>query len=302
VPRFSLTQIETFHRVARAGSFQAAAAQLNTTQPAVSARIRELERALGVLLFDRSGRQARLTTRGRHLLAHAQRLLAVAGEIQDEVGGTAALSGLVRLGVADTIALTWLPDLLDRLAREAPGLGVELEIDLTVNLSRLLAARAIDLALIVGQPPGPGFTALPLGRVGLAWMASPRLDLPDGPVPAAELARQPIIAHTRGSHQHVMIQRWFREQGAEPERIGFCSSLATIVRLTVAGLGLAVLPVAAMAELSSQPLRVIATERPLPPNDFVVAHAQDAREAPVRLVAGLATRMAAAHPAFGPLG
>lgn len=296
--RFSLKQIETFYRVARSGSFQAAANQLNTTQPAVSSRIRELERALGIVLFDRSGRQARLTARGRQLVAYAQRLLTLTAEIRDEIGNSEAVTGLVRLGVADTIALTWLPDLLDRLAREVPGLGVELEIDLTINLARLLANGNIDVAFLVGPVPGPMFACEPLGRVELAWMAGANLALPPEPVPATELARLPIITHTRGSHQHVMIQQWFREQGAEPRRISFCSSLATIVRLTVAGLGLSVLPLSAVAELTTSPLRVVPTTTPLPPNDFVTAYPVDTRDVPLRLIASLASTVAAAHPAF----
>jgi DNA-binding transcriptional LysR family regulator len=297
--RFSLKQIETFYCVARSGSFQSAAAQLNTTQPAISSRVRELEAALGVQLFDRSGRQARLTARGRELVSYAQRLLALAADIREHIGTPEALAGVVRLGIADTIALTWLPELLTRLAQRFPGVAVELEIDLSVNLLRLLSERHVDIAFLVGPVPGPHHTSEPLARVELAWMASGRLPLPPEPLSPVDLVSVPIITHNRGSHQHVMVQQWFRSQDAEPRRLSFCSSLATIIQLTISGFGLSVLPVHAMTkQIDSGELRIVDVGAPLPPNDFMTAYPVDARDAPVRLIAEMATEIARAHPAF----
>jgi DNA-binding transcriptional LysR family regulator len=299
--RFSLKQIETFYCVARNGSFQSAAAQLHTTQPAVSSRIRELEQALGVQLFDRSGRQARLTARGRELVTHAQRLLAVAAAIREEIGGPEALVGLVRLGVADTIALTWLPELLNRFAEQLPGLGIELEIDLSINLLRLLMDRQIDIAFMVGPVPGPALASERLGSVELAWMAGAGLPLPAEPVLPAALAALPIITHSRGSHQHVMIQQWFRSRGLEPRRLSACSSLATIIHLTISGFGLSVLPVRAMTrQLEAGELRVVRSTDRLPSNEFVITYPVDGLETPVSLIASLATEIARSNPAFLP--
>jgi DNA-binding transcriptional LysR family regulator len=296
--RYSLKQIETFYCVARSGSFQSAASQLNTTQPAVSSRIRELEAALGVQLFDRTGRQARLTARGRELMSYAQRMLALAADIREQIGKSEALVAVVRLGIVDTIALTWLPELLTRLAQRFPGVAVELEIDLSVNLLRRLSERHIDIAFLVGPVPGPHYTSEPLARVELAWMAGASLRLSPGPTSPADLATMPIITHSRGSHQHIMVQQWFRSHGLEPRRLSFCSSLATIIQLTISGFGLSVLPVQAMAkEMAAGDLRIVDTDLPLPPNDFVTAYPVDLR-APVRLIAAMATEIARAHPAF----
>jgi DNA-binding transcriptional LysR family regulator len=297
--RYSLKQIETFTCVARSGSFQSAAAQLNTTQPAISSRIRELEGALGVQLFDRSGRQARLTARGRELVGYAQRLLTLAADIREQIGTSEALVAVVRLGIVDTIALTWLPELLTRLAQRFPGVAVELEIDLSVNLLRRLSERHIDIAFLVGPVPGPHDTSEPLARVELAWMAGASLPLAPGPRSPAELAAMPIITHSRGSHQPVMVQQWFRSHGVEPRRLSFCSSLATIIQLTISGFGLSVLPVRAMAkEIAAGELRIVDAGTPLPPNDFVAAYPVDLRDAPVRLIAAMAAEIARTHPAF----
>ncbi|MBI4184116.1 MAG: LysR family transcriptional regulator [Proteobacteria bacterium] len=295
----NLRWIETFYWIVRLGSFHAAARHLNATQPGVSARIRELERALGVPLFDRSSRSARLTMKGRELLKYAQRVLAIAADIRENVGQGGALSGLVRLGAADTIALTWLPTLLARLKREHPSLVVDLEVDLTVNLTRGLQQGQIDLAFMVGPVPDPNLVSEPLGNVRLAWMASPRLGLPPDPVPPGVLATFPIISHTRGSHQYAMIQRWFQRHGCEPLRISGCSSLATIIRLSVEGVGIGLLAPATLGgEVAGGALRAVTTSDDLPTNDFVAAYPLNTLEPSAKVISRLAAEVAATDPAF----
>src|SRR5947208_10984031 len=120
--RPTLKQLEAFYWAASVGNFQSAASRLNTTQPAISNRIQELERVLGVELFDRSTRTARLTPKGRQLLDYADRMLRLNAELQDRIGEKRVLGGIVRLGVVDAVALTWLPDLIFRLNDTYEGL------------------------------------------------------------------------------------------------------------------------------------------------------------------------------------
>ena len=67
-------QLEALYWITRLGSFAAAARKLNTSQPAISQRIRDLERSLGVPLFDRSRRRAVLTPQGHEVAAGAEQL------------------------------------------------------------------------------------------------------------------------------------------------------------------------------------------------------------------------------------
>ena len=74
INRIALYHLETLLWIDRLGTFSAAAERLNTTQPAVSARMRELEQRLGSALFRRDGRAMSLTPAGRKLVAEANRL------------------------------------------------------------------------------------------------------------------------------------------------------------------------------------------------------------------------------------
>ncbi|EJL24081.1 LysR family transcriptional regulator, partial [Novosphingobium sp. AP12] len=66
--RIALFHLETLMWIDRLGTFAAAAQRLNTTQPAISARVREIEEQLGVALFQREGRRMVLSARGRRLV------------------------------------------------------------------------------------------------------------------------------------------------------------------------------------------------------------------------------------------
>ncbi|MEQ8964989.1 MAG: LysR family transcriptional regulator [Azospirillaceae bacterium] len=289
----NLKQIETFFWVGRLGSFQAAADRLNTTQPGISNRVRELERTLGVVLFDRSGRSARLTPHGRELMISAERMLTLAKDIEERLGRSGAVTGLVRVGVADTIALTWLPDLVARIAEDFPGLAIELEVGLSVDLLAQLQERRVDLALVVGPVALPGMECRPLWDVDIRWMASPGLAVPAGRATAEDLVDLPIISHTIGSHQHLTIVQWFREAGLVPRRISSCSSLATIIKMASAGLGLCILsPVTLTREIAAGHLAVVETDRPLPPNRFVAVYPDQAIQKAPRMIAALAQEVA----------
>src|SRR5216117_1349799 len=99
--------IETFMWVVTLGSFRGAAHRLNTTQPAISQRIAQLERELGVKLLNRDHRVASPTPSGRQMLIYAEKLIGMRAEMMAEVGDRSAMRGVLRLGVAETIVHTW---------------------------------------------------------------------------------------------------------------------------------------------------------------------------------------------------
>ncbi|MGY4291047.1 DNA-binding transcriptional LysR family regulator [Bradyrhizobium sp. LM2.7] len=104
--------IETFLWVVKLGSFRGAAQRLNTTQPAISQRIAQLEREMGVKLLNRDHRMASPTPSGRQMMVYAEKLIGLRAAMVAEVGDRSAMRGVMRLGVAETIVHTWLPRLV----------------------------------------------------------------------------------------------------------------------------------------------------------------------------------------------
>jgi len=238
----NLKHLATFVWIARLGSFSAAARRLGTSQPAVSMRIRELERSLGVKLFNRAGRSARITPKGREFIDYAERILSLASEAEQRLGDTGTVSGRLRLGVSETVALTWLPRLVAELNQTYPDLVIDLDIDLTHGLWRKLRAAELDITMLPGPAFGADLVTHYLGSADYTWMASPRLGISRGPLTPGDLACVPIITLSPDSNLHDVIETWFHDKKHTPHRVDVCNSLGVVAALTVAGLGVSLLP------------------------------------------------------------
>jgi DNA-binding transcriptional LysR family regulator len=268
-----LRNLETFVWVAQLGGFRAAAEKLNTTQPAISARIAMLEDELRVKLFDREQRRATLTAKGYELLGYAERMLQLRADMMQAVTEKMAMRGLIRLGVAETIVHTWLSRLIERLHAVYPSITLEIEVDTTPNLRAGLVAHQLDVAFLLGPVSESRIKNLPLCSYPLAWVASPKLDLPPEPVPLASLARWPIITYPRNTRPYADLQELFARGDIPAPRLYGNASLSTIVRMTLDGIGVsAIPPVVIGRELAEKKLRLVRAERALPDLTFVAAY------------------------------
>jgi len=265
--------IETFLWAAQLGSFRAAAEQLHSTQPAVSMRIRQLEDELGVQLFERGARASRLTAKGRDLVHYAEALLDMMNEVQVRVADPRALGGELRLGVAELVASTWLPQFVAALGQRFPELTLRIEVELTNALLRRLRTRDLDLAFLIGPLAEPHLKSVSLGEVEIGWLASPRLKLPAGPLHPRDLERVPIISLSEDSALHVLAIQWFRENRALYRRANLCNSMHAVSILLQAGLGISLLPIRPYQPLiDSGELLYLDTTLPLPPVEYVAAY------------------------------
>jgi len=135
--------------VAETGSFSLAAERLFITQPATSKRIAALEAELGVALFDRLGRQVRLTEAGNTLLLSARRILSDIATSTDEVKTLGdKVAGKLRLGTSHHIGIHRLPPVLKSFTQEY----TQVELDLKFMDSELaceeVASGALELAVV----------------------------------------------------------------------------------------------------------------------------------------------------------
>jgi len=239
----TLRQLETFLLVATLGSFRKTAERLFTTQPAVSARIASLEEELGARLFERTPGTVRLTSKGQELLPYAEKVLRAAENLRERAGDRSSLTGVLRLGVSETIVHTMLPGFLAAFHEAYPGVDVDLTVDITINLRDELVARSLDLAFLLGPISESSIANFDLCTFPLVWAASPALGLPKRKTVSEEdLARFPIITYARHTRPFVEIQTRLRETAEIPPRIFASSSLAACLRMTVDGIGIGSLP------------------------------------------------------------
>ncbi len=242
----NLKQIETFRWIARLGSFTAAAQRMNSTQSATSIRIQELEYGLGATLFDRSHRNTQLTAKGRELLPLADDLMEIVWRIRACAEEVEGLEGIVKIGVADLIGITWLPEYITTIRERFPKVDLDIEVGLAFDLCEKLCNSELDLVLAPPTIPKPGITFRPLGQVDFVWAAARSLKVARKVLAPPDIKDFPIITLSRSSYHYQSIEKWFKSGGVRCRRVIICNSIHTVLLLTQSGLGIGLLPAAAL--------------------------------------------------------
>ena len=244
----TLQQLRCVVAVERHRSFREAARACHVSQPALSASIKKVEDALGLLLFDRTRQPIVTTDRGALVVGHARLVLEQIERLSTIAEAkTAPLTGTYRVGVLPSLASTVLPLLLPPFTRRCPNVDLQITEARTDELVRLLRNGSIDGALAV----------TPLGVPGLVerkiFLEPFVVYLP----PGHPLTLTQAIPQSELVEEHVWLLRdghCFRQQvlhlcdvdrprphGAP--RIAFDSdSFDTLVRLVDAGVGVTLLP------------------------------------------------------------
>jgi DNA-binding transcriptional LysR family regulator len=263
----TLAQIRAFERIARLGSFHAAARHVGITQPSISQRIRDLEAALEVELFTRNGPRVALTAEGHALLEYADRLLQTADDVVVRFKRRDPLLGLLRIGVSESFGLICLTDLMRRLERRYPKLKTSVMVGDTSMVSDLLNDHQLDLAVISEPGVANHVHQVPIGRNELAWVASSDMDLPSGTLTPAELAAHHLIVSPQTARLYTTMTNWFAQGGAVPQRVSTCNSLSVTLMMVRSGFAVGLVPVRVVADELAQGRMVR-----IPVNPAVGAH------------------------------
>jgi DNA-binding transcriptional LysR family regulator len=171
-----------------------------------------------------------------------------AAQLQSRADPRLALSGILRLGVSETIVHTWLSGFLSALHSEMPNLDVEMTVDVTNNLCAGLLDHSLDMAFLMGPLSAPSIANRELCTFPLIWVASPALGLPDRHIFPEELTRWPIITYARNTKPFAEMSQRFRELDGPPARFFSSSSLAACRRMTLDAVGISSLPYVAIGK------------------------------------------------------
>ncbi|RCW63228.1 LysR family transcriptional regulator [Pseudorhodoferax soli] len=244
----NIKQLESFVRIVELGSFQAASKNLNASPSTISARVRELESFLGADLFDRSFHRARLTSRGQEFYGRARHLVEYTRALTQDLRSSPAVTGVMRIGVAGLVAMTWFPATLHALHGVYPRIGFKLDIGLTYSLLTRLASGKLDLAVIAGPVSHPGMHVEPVASDDFVWMqagAAAKAPSASGnrPLSPADLSTMGVLTFAEDSFHHSKLQDWFSEAGVPFEPLVTCNQMAVLAELTARGVGVSLLPV-----------------------------------------------------------
>lgn len=239
-----LRNINTFLHIAELHSFSSAARELGYSQSAVSSQIAQLETELGTPLFDRVGKTVRLTDAGQTFQSYARTLLVTAQQAKAALQPARAVSGTLRVALADSVCSTFLPGLLQQFHALCPQVELVLRTATADEMLRLLGANQIDLAYTLDQPlllpsltlavnvPEPVCFVAPAGHPLAAEKA----------VPLETLAQQEFLLTERGMSYRDALDQRLAARGLSIHPYLELGSAALLSQMVERGMGLSFLP------------------------------------------------------------
>lgn len=227
-----------FVEVCRFLNFSQAAEALNTTQPAVSLAVKELESHYGVALFERMNRRVYLTPAGEALLATAQDVLRGFQEAEETLGQGRPLA--LRVGANVSFGEAGLAQVLGRFRQEHPRVRLRALVANSDKIQSLLAENQLDVGIVDGLGVSERLRAQPLYQEDLVLAAAPGRF--PAPATVEELAALPLLLREPGSGLRSSVDRVFSQQGLAPQPLLESTSTAALAQAAKAGLGVAILP------------------------------------------------------------
>src|SRR5256886_4002302 len=200
-------QLSAFCEVVDRKSFSQAAERLGVTQPAVSLQVRSLEKRLGTKLLDRSGRRVEPTEAGQRLYRASQRMLALEGQLLEELSGEdSELRGELALGASTGPGGTVVPVLLGEFQREHPELSVALSISDTNSVIEQVAERELELGIVGAAPRHRGVVFEPFFRDEVVLVVPPGHAFAGEQISLDELRGEPLILMQEGAGVRQVIE------------------------------------------------------------------------------------------------
>jgi LysR family transcriptional regulator, low CO2-responsive transcriptional regulator len=234
-----LTQLRSFHAVARAGGFTGGARLLHISQPTVTTQVRFLEETYGIELFYRRGHKVSLTPLGEQLFELAQRIFALEGETIHLLEDSGELkSGHLRVGAVGPFHVT---EMLARFNKRFPGLDVSVRVGNSEVVQQELLEYRTDVAVLAQFTDDPRFHSVPYSRHAVVvFVHRGHRFARRGSIRIAELQGEPMILREEGSTTRKALDDALRKAGVVPRIAMEIGSREAIREAVIKGVGVGV--------------------------------------------------------------
>jgi LysR family transcriptional regulator, low CO2-responsive transcriptional regulator len=233
-----LTQLRSFHAVARAGGFTGGARLLHISQPTVTTQVRFLEETYGTELFYRRGHKVTLTPLGEQLFALAQRIFVLEADTLHLLQDAGELkTGHLRVGAVGPFHVT---EMLARFNRSFPGIQVSVHVGNSEEALAALVEYRTDVAVLAKFTDDPRFHSVPYSRHPVvvfvhrshrfAGRASIRI---------ADLEGEGMILREEGSTTRKALDDALKKAGVRPRVVMEIGSREAIREAVIKGVGIA---------------------------------------------------------------
>lgn len=244
-------KLKVFRVVADTLNFRRAADELHLTQPAITSQIKSVEESLGIALFDRIGRDIKLTPAGTTLLQYVRQIEAITNDAIAALAPFGGQEGVeLSIGASHTIAVYLLPRLLPHLLAEWPKLRIHIIGGSTNEILHALTTHQISIGLIEAPAFRPDLKIEVFGEDELTLIVQPEHRWAGKTfLKAAELVQEPILLRELGSGMRRFVEEYLERNGVLRQQLRTyidMNSTEGILTSVEAGLGVGFAPHAAL--------------------------------------------------------
>ena len=237
-----LRTLQLFLEVADQKNFTRAGEKLGYSQPTVSFQIRQLERELGVVLFDRIGHTVSLTEAGRETLGYAQQICALSAQMAQTAEGPREVSGTVRLGMADSMCMPLIATRFSRLRQQYPKLSLQIIPAGTDELFRMLDHNEVDLVCTLDSHIyDTSYVIADEERIGVHFVASAKGEYPDT-LALTALTGESLLLTEKGMSYRRLLDETLAKYSLSIPPVLETGRADLLCQLAAEGAGIAFLP------------------------------------------------------------
>ncbi len=239
-----LRSLNTFIQTAELGSFTKAAEKLGFSQPTVSFQIKQMERELGVQLFDRIGHTVSLTVAGREALAYAQQICRLTHEMSAGESAEREPEGVIRLAMADSLCAPLIIRRFAEFRRQYPHIELHITTAGTDEMFRLLDHNEVDLVCTLDNHIyNTTYVIAAEEKMGVHFVCSARdpLAAKNG-LTVGELLSQPFLLTEKGMSYRRLLDEQLARASREIRPVLEIGSADLICELVQEGAGVSFLP------------------------------------------------------------
>ncbi|MEH6404159.1 MAG: LysR family transcriptional regulator [Sneathiella sp.] len=230
--------------IGQTGSVSGTARGIGVTQSAISHRMKEAERRIGMTLFQRDGHRISLTQAGRRLSRSAHTILDEAAMAERDLERmSSGFNVILRIGAACYAGFEWYPKLLNLMSQEYPNVSLEVVSEVSSNPASLLTDNLADFVLSAGPVEQADIRAIPVAQDQLVAVMSPSHRLSNSRMIAPEdFADETYVTHHTLPETGREYESIFKPANIIPKRVISAGRTQAVLELVKAGQAITILP------------------------------------------------------------
>ncbi len=239
-----LNQFRVFYHAAKFKSFSLAAEALSVTRPLISIRIKQIEEAYGVKLFERSGRRVELTNAGEVLFSYAERVFNLVKEADSHLEDMKGVGvGTLKICTGLTVGTYYLPPLILAFQKRYPHIEIRMKVKNKKAVVDDILSFTDDLGFVGNMDSNERLIITPLWEEELAVIVSRSHELARSPsLPPSKLNHQTFILREQGSGTRELVEETLKRSKISVKTTLELGSDEAIKRAVEVGLGISMVP------------------------------------------------------------